>query len=211
MKALVLAGGEIRVTEALKRLAREAAWVIAADAGLRHAAPLGVMPQLVVGDFDSVSPEELARYPHVPQERHPPEKDRLDLELALHRALARGATHVSVIGSLGGRLDQTLATVLIAARLREEGAYISLYGTESTVHFMRSGDALALELKPGRLFSVLSLRDESVMSIENARYPLRGYPLAFGVGLGVSNIVAQTPLKLKLERGLVAVVLLEDA
>jgi thiamine pyrophosphokinase len=211
MNALVLAGGRVRVSDELRRLAREAECVIAADSGLRHAAPLDVVPDLIVGDFDSASPEDLARYPEVPKERHPPEKDALDLELALEHALARGAKRVSVLGSLGGRLDQTLATILIAARLHEKGTRVSIYGASSTVHFLRGGETLALELEPERLFSALSLAPESTLSIENAHYPLRDYPLAFGVGLGVSNAVAASPLKLELSRGLVAVVVLEDA
>ncbi|UCH26380.1 MAG: thiamine diphosphokinase, partial [Trueperaceae bacterium] len=127
MKAVVLAGGFLKVDPRLKRFCREASLVIAADSGLRHAAPLDITPDLITGDFDSVADDDLATFAHVAKEPHPADKDQLDLELALEAALARGALSVRVLGALGGRFDQTLATLLIAARLRREGTDISLH------------------------------------------------------------------------------------
>lgn len=63
--------------------------VIAADGGLAHARVLGVNPQLLVGDLDSVEAADLRRHESVPVESHPTDKDQLDLELALAAAWAR--------------------------------------------------------------------------------------------------------------------------
>jgi thiamine pyrophosphokinase len=207
VKALILAGSPVQLTAELKRLAAEADYVIAADSGLRHAAPLGVTPQLIVGDFDSVSEEDLARYPETPRDVHPPEKDALDLELALEHARAQGASSVTIIGGLGGRLDQTLAALLIAARLQSEGLTVSLHSGASTVYFLAAGSGLDLALPANTLFSVLSLSSQATLSLKNARYPLNEGRLDFGTGLGVSNRVLKPPLRLYLTSGLVAIVL----
>ena len=225
MKALILAGSDVTVTDALRELCRGAALVIAADSGVRHAAPLGVTLDLIVGDFDSATAADLARYPDVPRERHPVRKDRLDLELALAEAAARGATELLIVGALGGRLDQTLAALLIAARYRADNKTHQKPGPKVTLHSGHTaayplgrnattgdvGDAgdevLVLELPPGQVFSVLSLGPVAVVSLTGASYPLTRAELPFGVGLGVSNLVASSPLTVTLHRGSALVVL----
>ncbi len=205
MRALVLAGGDIRVTDDLRETAARADLVVAADSGLRHAEPLGVTPALVVGDFDSVTKEVLAGYPDVPRKAHPPEKDRLDLELALHHVLDAGADEVIIIGGLGGRLDQTLAAVLIAAKLTRAGARVWLHSGDVRTFFLSGEDGLELPLPVGQRFSVLSLSEISVVTLKNAKYPLTRFALPFGLGRGVSNEVSGTPLEVALEAGLIVV------
>ena len=205
MKALILAGGSVAVTPALRDLCREARLVVAADSGLRHAAALGVSPDIVVGDFDSVTGEVLAQYPDLPRLEHPPEKDLLDLELALDYAQGRGATHHLIVGGLGDRFDQSLAAVLIAARWKREGRDVSLQSGDRAVHLLAGEDEVKLELPHGQRFSLLSLND-SVVSLENAKYPLECHTLPFGVGRGVSNEVTRSPLRVKLAGGLVALI-----
>ena len=206
MKALILAGSDILVTDTLKLLTQNADFVVAADSGVRHARPLGVTPDLIVGDFDSATEAELAPYPAVPRRRHPARKDLLDLELALIEATARGATELVLVGALGGRLDQTLAALLIAARYRETGGVI-LHSGHTAAYPLTGGEQLTLELPPGQPFSILSLEPVSVVSLEGASYPLSRADLPFGVGLGVSNEVAASPLTVTLHGGLVLLVL----
>ncbi len=202
MKAVVLAGGDITVTDALRDLCRGAELVVAADSGLRHAAALGVSPDVVVGDFDSVTEEVLAQYPDLPRVAHPPEKDLLDLELALSHARERGATRYLIVGGLGDRFDQSLSAVLIAARWKREGYNVSLQSGDRAVYLLAGADEVRLELPPKQRFSLLSLSEQSTVSLENAAYLLERYPLPFGVGRGVSNEVAETPLKVELHNGL---------
>ncbi len=221
MKALILAGSDVTVTDALRELCRDAALVVAADSGVRHAAPLGVVPDLIVGDFDSATARDLARYPDVLRERHPVRKDRLDLELALAEATARGATELLIVGALGGRLDQTLAALLIAARYRADDKTdhnVTLHSGHTAAYPLGrnavagdAGDAgddvLVLELPPGQVFSVLSLGPVALVSLTGASYPLTRAELPFGVGLGVSNSVASSPLTVTLHHGSALVVL----
>jgi thiamine pyrophosphokinase len=206
MTALILAGGSLTVTPALLALAAQAALVIAADSGLRHAQPLGLSPDLIVGDFDSVNADDLARYPHVPHQRHPPEKDRLDLELAVDEALKRGAKELIIAGGLGDRFDQSLAAVLLVARLKGRGERVFMHSGDKQVHVLAGSERLMLPLPSGQRFSLLSLAPATIVSVSNAKYPLDRHRLELGVGLGVSNEVAATPLEVVTEAGLVAVI-----
>ncbi len=203
MKALILAGGDIAVTERLRGLCQNVGFVVAADSGVRHAAALGVIPDLIVGDFDSATAADLAPYPNVKRETHPARKDLLDLELALQKATDRGANDLVndliIVGALGGRLDQTLAALFIAARLQLQYG-VTLHSGHSAAYPLRTGDALKLYLPAGIPFSVLGL-EPSQLSLEGASYPLQRAELPFGVGLGISNETTGASLEVTLHKG----------
>jgi thiamine pyrophosphokinase len=163
--------------------------VIAADGGVRHALTLGLTPDLIVGDFDSARADDLERLAGVAHERHPADKGELDLELALSAAWERGATEVAVLGAFGGRLDQSLAALLIAARERRSGRRISLHGDGADVRLLVAGERLPLEVPSGTTFSLLALAGDAEVDVAGARYPLEGAALPYGVGLGISNVV----------------------
>ncbi len=188
--AAVLAGGPVHADARLKHALRGAELVVAADAGMELADALGVHVDLWVGDFDSASPALLRRHTEVPRVEHPKDKDELDLELAIAVARERGATELILGGVFDGRLDQTLAALLIAARLREDGLRVHLYGGVHEARLLTAGDESALDLPKGTLFSLLSLRGEARVDLRGARFPLEDAALPFGVGLGLSNRAA---------------------
>lgn len=185
--AVVLAGGPVSATERVLSLVDQAAFVVAADGGLANAERLALRPELIVGDFDSVTQDVLARYPGLPQARHARVKDSLDLELALDEAERRGWKHVVVAGALGDRVDQTLAAVLIAGRRARAGTDILLANGRQEVWLLATGDVRRPGLPPGTVFSVSSLVDDARVDVEGARFELKGATLPFGVGIGVSN------------------------
>jgi thiamine pyrophosphokinase len=191
--ALVLAGGPVRPTARLRTRAGEAALVVAADGGLRHATTLGVRPDLLVGDLDSVGPDARERWPDLPVERHPTDKDALDLELAIEAARARGADEIRVMGAFGGRFDQTLATAAIAARYAEQGVRIALLDGIHDAYPLAAGDRFEGPLPEGTTFSLLAVSDEARVDVAGAAYELAGARLPRGLGLGLSNRAAGGP------------------
>ncbi len=205
VKALILAGSDVTVTDALRVLCQNADFVVAADSGVRHAEVLGVTPDLIVGDFDSATETDLQPYAGVQRRTHPVRKDALDLELALTEATTRGATELLIVGALGGRLDQTLAALFIATRYRADDQTdytVTLHSGHAAAYPLCGGDLLSLELPLGQTFSVLSLSLLSMISLDGASYPLARAELPFGVGLGVSNVVQSPPLTVTLHSGL---------
>ena len=103
MRAVIFVNGTILDYTQLARWLRPDDYLIAADGGARHCAALGILPAVLVGDLDSITPELLAEYEQagVAIERHPPRKDETDLELAVRRAVADGATEILLLGALG--------------------------------------------------------------------------------------------------------------
>lgn len=201
----VLAGGPLRADARLKRALRRAALVVAADGGMELAERLGIGVDLWVGDFDSATPALLRRHPEVPRLTYPEDKDELDLELAIAAALERGASELILGGVFDGRLDQTLAALLIAARLREDGVRVRLFGGTHEARLLIAGDEAALDLPTGTLFSLLSLRGEARIDLRGVRFPLEDASLPFGVGLGLSNRAENGPT-VTVRSGTVAVI-----
>jgi thiamine pyrophosphokinase len=201
MRTLVLLGGDVCNPEAVQRVARTCAHVVAADGGARHLETLGLNADRLVGDFDSIEPELLDRLQQtgIPVERHPTDKDWTDSEIALSRAVADGADEIVVVGALGSRPDHGLANQMLSARFAADGTRVFLFdgctlmvplcggtscsvvtGRQLTGFLDEAGRELVVSLVP------LSPVVEGVRT-HGLRYPLDGSRLLCGSTLGVSN------------------------
>jgi len=194
--------------DALRPWLRPGDYLIAADGGTRHALALDVRPHVIVGDMDSLDPPLLAELQAqgTEVERHPTGKDATDLELAIERAVDDGAGEIVVMGALGGRLDQTLANVLILAQ-RVWPARISLGEGSQVATLLRGGERLRLGGAPGTTVSLLPLTPEVTgITYEGLLYPLTGATLRLGSTRGLSNQVAAQPATVRIASGLALVV-----
>ena len=203
MRAIVVAGGD-RDLDSLPA-AWSGALVIGADSGVDFALALGLKVDVAVGDMDSVSPEGLRRAESegARVDRHPAEKDKTDLELALDSARDAGATDVLVVGIGGGRLDHFLANVLLLASTNWAPCRITAIGGAARLHVLRGGPpAAVLDAEVGELVTLLAVGGEATgITTSGLRYPLHREPLAAGTSRGVSNVVESTPVAIELEDG----------
>jgi thiamine pyrophosphokinase len=183
----ILLGGELHLTDRL-RAAVTGSRFIAADGGMRHAATLGVLPELWVGDFDSTPPDLDGAFPNVPKQPYPAAKAATDGEIAIQEAIERGARRLILAGALSGeRSDHALQHLLYAVSLAEEGFDLLLTsGTEEAVPLLPG--SIELDLPKDSLFSVPGFSDLHGLSIENARYPLIDFHLPFGSSRTISNV-----------------------
>ncbi|HYM52918.1 MAG TPA: thiamine diphosphokinase [Candidatus Dormibacteraeota bacterium] len=210
MKAVVVASGEPDARDAA-HLAN-ADLVVAADGGGRWLAAIGVRPDVLLGDLDSVEPavvEQLAD-DGVTVERHPTEKGASDAELALGRAVASGADEVIVLGALGGqRLDHELANLLMLADPGWRGAVrdLRIVRGGTVARALHGGERLSLAGTVGDLVTLLPIggRAEGIRT-DGLRYALDGEALDFGRSRGLSNEVIGTPASVWLERGTLLVI-----
>lgn len=208
MKAIVVAGGDAAADDAAQLGGADL--VIAADAGAAWLAARGIRPDIVVGDMDSVDPALLERLAAegVTIERHPPDKDASDAELAVDRAVGAGADEVVVLGALaGGRLDHELANLLLLAdpAWRAKGLRIVRGGTSARA--LHGGDRLALDLATGDLVTLLPIAGDAIgVRTRGLEYPLDGETLRLGRSRGLSNRVRQAPASVSLERGTLLII-----
>lgn len=195
----ILLGGNITVTDRLQK-AVAGTRAIAADSGMRHAAPLGLTPELWVGDFDSSDADLMSQWQNVPQQPFPAAKGVTDGEIAVSEALSRGANRLVLVGALAGeRSDHALFHLLYAVSLAERGFDVVLTSGTEEAYPLLSGD-LSIDLPAGCLFSIAGFTALEGLDIDNARYPLEDFALAFGSSRTISN-VAEGALRLRLESG----------
>ncbi len=180
-------GGALSIDDRVRSLVAGAR-VIAADSGIRHAGPLGLVPELWVGDFDSSDDTDLTDWQHVPRKKFPAAKNATDGEIAVEEAIAFGANRIIMIGALEGeRSDHAGLHLLHSLVLAERGISTVLTSGEEEAAPVVSGQ-LEMELSEGALFSILPYSDLKQLTIEGARYPLEDVDIDFGSSRTLSNV-----------------------
>ena len=178
MKALIVLGGDAPGVGLLKACAAEADFSIAADRGLEAFDAAGVEPDMLIGDMDSVSPKVLARY----ESRL--SADRLN---CINLALEKGATEITLLGALGGRLDHALANLMMVVRAARHGAWAEIRA--EGVRIVRVNGSYTLAGARGSTISLLPLGTARGVSIRGCYYLIDDYTLESDSSRGMSNVV----------------------
>lgn len=196
----LLLGGDLTRTPALDAQIAGTR-VIAADSGMRHAAVLGVTPELWVGDFDSVPQAMIAANAQVPRRVYPSDKDMTDGELAIAAAIEAGAGTLILAGAFGGeRPDHMFLHLTQALQLCARGIDVRLTSGAQEGLPLANGRRHAFDYPQGMVFSILAFSELSGLTVEGAKWPLDAVEVAFGSSLTLSNAVAGD-LAVTLERG----------
>lgn len=208
MRAVLFANGHLSDSISARCRLLPDDLILCADGGSHHALTLGLRPNLVVGDLDSLSAADHARLDQLgcAIEQHPADKDATDLELALHAARRLGADQILLLAALGGRLDQELANLLLLASPQFADLQLSLADGEQTAWVVR--DSLKVAGRPGDILSVLALSPqvEGLTYHGGLRWPLHDFTLAFGSSRGVSNEMIAPTATISLRRGVLLAV-----
>lgn len=208
MRAIIFVNGAVTDYDALARWVQPEDYLVCADGGVAHCLAIGLQPDVVVGDMDSIEPDVIAGLASagVKLERHPRSKDQTDLELALERAIDDGADEVLMLGALGGRLDQTLANLLILSQ-RGWPVPIRVAEGDQIAEMLRGGGSLTLTGYPGSIVSLIPLSAEVTgVNYEGLEYDLTDATLQLGSTRAVSNVVKESPATISIGSGLALVV-----
>ena len=182
--------------EALARPIGAGDHVIAADGGLRHTRKLGITPDTVLGDFDSLgfTPEGANVFPV--------EKDDTDAMLAVRRGLQLGYREFLLYGSLDGpRLDHTVANFQTLQYLADHGAVGYLIGNTTMVTVVKDGSISFPAGATGTVSVFCMGSDAQGVTLEGLYYPLQNGTLTPGFPLGVSNHFTGANTKISVEKG----------
>lgn len=112
-RVVIFVNGILPNLQSAKKLLRPNDFLLGVDAGTRFILELGLMPNLVIGDLDSLTKDDLAKISaaNVNILKYPADKNETDLELAIQRALELNPDSVIIAAALGGRMDQILANI----------------------------------------------------------------------------------------------------
>lgn len=207
MRVLILANGEPPNAEWAQRIAAEHDLLIATDGAAHQAAQLGLLPDIICGDFDSIHMEVAqAEFPNA-HFLATPDQEQADLEKALVVAREKGATAVTIMGANGSRLDHTLAAFTILLRHHRE-LPITLRTADTTVIAL-SGTAhtpgeCTLPTAPDDTISLLSFDGKASITLTGVRWPLHNEPLNFATR-GVSNRATADQVSVRVHGGAILV------
>jgi len=208
MKVVVVASGELD--------ASDAAWledtdlVIAADGGANSLDRLGMRPNLLVGDLDSIDLLLLDRLEAggTRVERHPIDKEASDTELAVVAAFDAGASAVVVLGAMGGaRIDHEIANLLLLADASLAGRDVRAARGGTHVRALHVGERIYLSGSVGDLVTLLSVGGTADgVTTEGLRWPLVEATLEMGRSRGLSNEIIAAPASVRIGNGTLLVV-----
>ena len=158
--------------------------VIAADAGYRVCRKLDIVPDLLLGDFDSM--EQPADFVNV--RRSPVEKDDTDTMLAIKVALEKGFQDLLLLGMTGGRLDHSIANIQSLVYAVIHGAKACLLDEDLWISAITGGQQITVPYREGFVLSVFAHSDRcSGVCLRDLFYPLENGVITNTFPLGVSN------------------------
>lgn len=196
-RCVVIGGADIGRYDRIRAHLREDDFYVCCDSGLRHREALGIVPDLIVGDFDSHENPCL----DVETITLPCEKDDTDTVFAVKEALDRGFQDFLLVGVIGGRLDHTLGNVSILLMLDARGKTAAVLDDFSEMQIV-SGGPVEIDGQYA-YFSLLNITGTARgVTIKNAKYPLTNAEITCEYQYGISNeVLPGMKAEVSLERG----------
>lgn len=198
MLALIALGGDCTYTDALKSAIFDCGLIIAADRGYVHVKELGLIPEFLVGDMDSIPNSylvEAKKNKNIKIKEYNPDKNMTDSEIATKIAIEKGYNNIIYIGSLGNRPDHVLGNQMHAAALAQKGIYCVLTDGVTFIYAINPGNSpfkfstSGLLEKKDVVSIIPVIGNIENINISNLKYTLNEYEIPFGSQRGVSNTV----------------------
>lgn len=182
-------------------------YIIAADSGAEYAASLGLKPDIILGDFDSVSDETLESFKEAGCliKKFTPEKDETDFDIALKEAISLNPLKITVIGGSGTRLDHTLTTFFCIMRVLESGVECEMIDSNNRIYFRNSDFVINKDDQYGSFVSLVPITESVTLSIKGMKYPLENKKVFRGESLCQSNEIVDEKAEISVKDGTVAV------
>ncbi len=179
-RAVIMAGADIKDYTFYKPLDTD--FLICADRGYRHCKKLGLVPDVLLGDFDSLDiplPDGIERH------TYPSEKDETDLQLAIDFAIKKGFKEIYCIGVFGGRCDHFLGNIGLMKWAKDRGASLTFEDSD-TYMFLLSGE-VTLSKRENHYLSLIPFFEDATVSLSGTKYTAENALLRVGDTLGISN------------------------
>ncbi len=204
-RIVIFANGILNHPEQLRRRLRPTDRLFCADGGTNHVLSLGLTPEAIIGDLDSLDSELISQMEAkgVIFHRHPARKDKTDLELALDIAIQEQPDEILVVTALGGRLDQMLANLLLLTRSEYAAPRLTLIEGSQQATLLRSNQSISIDGQAGDTISVVPLTSQvEQVDLTGVEWPLEQATLSRGSTWSISNVLTASPATLKIGKGL---------
>ncbi len=181
--------------------------IFCCDGGVRHLLKSKIIPDVIIGDMDSIHPAQLKKYSQqgIKIIRFPTNKDFTDTELALDYAISLKPEKILIWCALGGRIDHTLANIVLLLKGRKRGIETRLID-EYCESFLLNNETCFMNEKD-KTVSLLALTPKvSGITLSGFVYHLKNGSLRMGESRGISNVIKDDRAKIKIEKGKLLVI-----
>ena len=192
MKGLIVSSGAIKDYELLKKTVAENDYIVCADGGVNHLLKIGKMPDVVIGDLDSIGQEELnlIEKEDIKIEKFSTMKDETDTELCIDYILKKGFKEITLMGVTGTRLDHTLANIYLLKKIDSLQARGSIVDEHNIIHYVK--ESILLDRREGVFISIIPIdSDGVVVSLDGFLYPLKNEYIDWTSTRGISNKIIE--------------------
>lgn len=204
-RAVIVSGGTVEDPSYYRGMFSEDDLIICADSGYRTAQRLSLVPDVVIGDFDSFPEREAILGTKLVL---PAEKDHTDTHECVCYALAQDVWEIVVIGAIGSRMDHTIANIHLLGIAMESGVAMKIVNEHNEIFLIR--DTVKIPRREGWHFSLLPLEKTEGITLEGFYYPLRDAVMEFGNPYGVSNEFTAEEATVSIKKGLLLAILSRD-
>lgn len=209
---LIVTGGNLEMNPRIQSIIQKAEYIVAADSGVEHCLQHKIIPDLVVGDFDSVESKSLDSIKQLNWviETFPEEKDKTDGELALLKALEKKADEIWIIGGILGedRFDHGIGNLFLLTSEALKNTKISMTDGNHEVYVVRSRQSIEVTGTSNDTISMISMEPETHgITSWGLKYDLLGVTLTRGSTRGMSNSFLWKKVEISVSEGLLLIMI----
>ncbi len=211
MKALIVSNGYINDYKKLLENLDRADYIACADGGIRHLRAVEKRPDIIIGDLDSISQDDLAyvREKNIPIHKFSSIKDYTDTELAAKFLIDKGYRDIVFMAVTGDRIDHSLGNIFLLNLMLEEEVSARIIDDKNTIYIL--DDYMELEKEEDSFVSVIAIDDAGVeVSLSGFFYNLHREYIPFGSTRGISNEIIEDRASIQIHRGKALIIQSKD-
>ena len=179
-------------------------FIVCSDGGYDRLKEIGVEPDILLGDMDSIKekPDRDIIY-------YPPEKDATDGELALDYCLTKDPDTIHFYGVFGGRPDHVEGNYCLMYKAFLKGINVVALSKEYTMYL--ADKPITLENVKGKTLSVVPLLDKvHVTNEEGLQYPMDDLTITKNSSRGISNVCLEDKITINIFKGVAMIFVIND-
>lgn len=211
MKIALFGSGDMLNKEIVKNMIKDADYTICADGGVKHLLQCDLVPDMVVGDLDSINEKNLKiiNDNNVKIQKFPTDKDYTDMELAVEHAIELGAKDIVLGGVIGTRMDHSMGNIMMLSSISNKGVKATIFDNHNEITILK--DEKRKFEKTHEYISILPLtNDGAIVSSQGLKYEVNNREFRYAALLGVSNEIVKDTCMITVHKGMCAILKSDD-
>lgn len=211
-RAILFVNGNLSDIKQAKKIIINKDCLIAADGGVKHILKLGLIPDVIIGDFDS-TPKNISinigwkrRSAPIKIIKYPVKKDKTDFELAIDYCLKKKFKEIVTFGILGDRIDHLMANILLLTKIQTENKSIKIKIIEGDQEIFILNKKIVINGRIGDEISIIPIKKLEGTITDGLEYKLNNEAITFGSTRGISNVLIKNYATITVKDGTALVI-----